>query len=802
MLKCLQTEVKKGNVMNKKSLDCLEYNKIVDMLSSYTTGESVKRYAQKIRPYNDFYKVSEALEETDQAVKLIMKCLSPPSCGLNGQEEIIKRSANGGILEIRELLLVSSFLGVCRRYHEYCEDIENYSIINEYVSALLPFTDIENEIERCILNDEELKDNASAKLSSIRRETRVLNDKIKSTLNSYISSGKYQKYLQDQIVTTRNGRYVIAVKAEYKSEINGIVHDTSSTGATLFIEPASVVEADNKLRELEIEEQKEIFEILKGLSGLIGENKDSLLVNAKYLLKLDFAFAKAKLAINMDGIMPVLNKEFFLDFKKARHPLIDKSKVVPIDVNLGKDFSTLIITGPNTGGKTVTLKTLGLLSLMVQSGLHIPVASGSSACVFGDIFADIGDEQSIEQNLSTFSAHMTNIVSIFKNVKENSLVLFDELGAGTDPIEGAALAMAILEKLKSRDILTVSTTHYSELKLYALTTKGVSNASCEFDVETLRPTYKLIIGMPGKSNAFAISKKLGLSDSIISKAETFISSDSIKFEDALEEVEINRRRAQSDKDKARIHEEKAYIAKVEVEKEKQNLEKVREEIIAKANEDARRIIEDATKEADDAVNEINKLRMQSGEKEAVKALEELRKELHNKGKRRRKKADISLQNSTEDAPVNLIAGSYVYITDTDTVGTVVSPPDKKGNVVVQSGILKMEVHISHLKNAEKNETEKTLRNYTSSRSFNKTGTISPELDLRGLYTEEAVDKTDRFIHDAAISSLSQVRVVHGKGTGALKSAIHSMLKTHRYVKSFRLGNYGEGDSGVTVVELK
>ena len=561
--------------MNQKCLSVLEYDKIISKLKECATGESVRKFIDKIKPFDDFSKVCDALEETDECVRLLLKYASPPACGLSGQEELIKRCSNGGILEIKELLLISSFLNVCKRYTEYCEEIENYPVINEYISALLPFTHIENEIERCILNDEELKDNASVELAKLRREIRVLNDRVKSTLNSLISSQKYAKCLQEQIVTTRNGRYVIPVKSEYRSEINGIVHDTSSTGATLFIEPQAVVEADNKLRELELDEQKEVLEILKNLSLMIGENKDSLLVNAKYLLKLDFAFSKGKLALKMDAVMPKINNELCLDFKKARHPLIDEKQVVPIDVNLGGDFTTLIITGPNTGGKTVTLKTIGLLSLMVQSGLHIPVNDGSSACVFGEIFADIGDEQSIEQNLSTFSSHMTNIVNIMKNVKENSLVLFDELGAGTDPVEGAALATAILDELKNKGIRTVSTTHYSELKLYALTTDNVSNASCEFDVETLRPTYKLIIGMPGKSNAFAISRKIGLPDKIIDIAEKFISSDNLRFEDVLEEMEANRRRAQSDKDKARIHEKQAYIAKQEAEKERQDIDKLR-----------------------------------------------------------------------------------------------------------------------------------------------------------------------------------------------------------------------------------
>ena len=788
--------------MNQKCLNVLEYDKIISKLKECATGESVKNFINNIGPFNDFTKVCEALNETDECVRLLLKYASPPACGLSGQEALIKRCSDGGVLEIKELLAISSFLNVCKRYTQYCEEIENYPVINEYVTALLPFTHIENEIERCILNDEELKDNASAQLAKLRREIRILNDRVRNTLNSLINSQKYSKCLQEQIVTTRNGRYVIPVKAEYRSEINGIVHDTSSTGATLFIEPQAVVEADNKLRELELEEQKEVFEILKNLSLMIGENKDSLLVNAKYLLKLDFAFSKGKLALKMDAVMPKMNNNLYLDFKKARHPLIDGKQVVPIDVNLGGDFSTLIITGPNTGGKTVTLKTIGLLSLMVQSGLHIPVNDGSSACVFSEIYADIGDEQSIEQNLSTFSSHMTNIVSIMKNVKEDSLVLFDELGAGTDPVEGAALATAILDELKNKGVRTVSTTHYSELKLYALTTKDVSNASCEFDVETLRPTYKLIIGMPGKSNAFAISKKIGLSDKIISTAEQFISSDNIRFEDVLEEMETNRRRAQSDKDKARIHEKQAYIAKQEAEKERQDIDKLREDILLKAHQEAQRIIDEATQEADKAVSDINKIRMEQSDKEAVKALEDLRKELHTKGKKRRKKVISQAPVQAGDIPETLLTGEYVYITETDTLGTVISPPDKKGNVTVSSGILKLTVHISKLRKAEKDETKETVKNYTVSRSFNKTGTISPELDLRGMYAEEALDKADRFIYDASVSSLTQIRIVHGKGTGALKSAIHSLLKGHRLVKSYRLGNYGEGDAGVTVVELE
>ncbi len=536
--------------MFEKSLRTLEFYKIIDMLYQEATGEKTKDLIKSLTPVSDFDEVNLALEETDNAVVAMLKYGAPPNAGVNSQEEYIKRAISGGVLSIKELLSISALMRVFKAFKNYFENTEDFPILEEYLSYIFDYPEIENKIENAILNEEELKDTASNELFSIRRSIKNLNEKIRSSLNSFITSEKYSKYLQEQIITTRNGRFVIPVKAEHKADIKGMVHDMSQSGATLFIEPQSVVEANNKLKELEIEEIKETEKILRELSSDVLNIGESLLVNISYLTKLDFAFSKAKLALKMEAVKPKLNKEKRIVLKKARHPLIDAKKVVPISVTLGEDFNALIITGPNTGGKTVSIKTVGLLTLMAQAGLHIPASSGSEIFVFDDVFADIGDEQSIEQSLSTFSSHMTTIVSILKNFNSDSLVLFDELGAGTDPVEGAALAMAIIEEIKKCGVLLMATTHYSELKTYAMTTPGVSNASLEFDIKTLKPTYKLLIGMPGKSNAFAISEKLGMQKYLIDRATAFISSENIKFEDVLKELEQNKKALQKERDKA------------------------------------------------------------------------------------------------------------------------------------------------------------------------------------------------------------------------------------------------------------
>lgn len=789
--------------MFEKSLKALEYYKVIEKLSSFATGEKTREVISNMKPMTDFDDISQSLKETDNALVAILKYGNPPSCGYNAQDACVKRAMSGGMLNIKELLSVSAILRVCKAYKDYIEDHAEFPVLSEYLCYIYDYSDIEQRIENAVLNEEELADNASSELYSIRKSIKSLNDKIRTTLNSYITSEKYAKYLQEQIVTTRGGRFVIPVRSEYKNEVQGLVHDTSSTGATLFIEPVAVVEANNKLKELELEEKRETERILREFSKEIGDVGESLLVNFEYVLKLDFAFSKGKLALELNGIMPVLNKNKIINLKKARHPLIDKKKVVPIDVSLGRDFDALIVTGPNTGGKTVSIKTVGLFVLMAQSGLLIPASAGSEIGVFENVFADIGDEQSIEQNLSTFSAHMTNIVHILDNFNSESLVLFDELGAGTDPVEGAALAIAIIEEIRKYGAKVMATTHYSELKLYAMTSKGVSNASCEFDVETLRPTYRLIIGVPGKSNAFAISEKLGISKNIIESATKHISGENLKFEDILKELDENRIIAEREREKAERYLKELNEQKQFIEKQKKETEKQRKEILKKAEEEANIINENATRETEKLIAEITKLRSERKEKEALKQLENMRKELKSKTAKYERKKLISNQNTGGVIPKDVLPGTYVYVVDTDTNGEVVSKPDKKGNVVVQTGILKVTVPLSSLRIAEKKEGEQVARNYAMTREFSaKSSEISPEIDLRGLYAQEAVDKAEKFIDDAAVSSLKNVTIVHGKGTGVLRNAIHEMLRSNRFVKSFRLGVYGEGDNGVTVVELK
>lgn len=788
--------------MNDKTLKTLEFNKILQKVSEFATGGKTKERILKLRPKTEIDDVKFLLDETDQASVLLLKFSSPPSCGLENQDALIKRAMSDGVLSIKELLSVLTLLRVSRTYHDYGEEIEQYEIINGYIENLFPYESLEKEIDSAILNEETLSDSASSDLMNIRRSKMQLDSKIKTTLNSYISSESYSKYLQEPIITTRGGRYVVPVKSEHKVNVKGIVHDTSSTGATLFIEPDAVVEANNKIRELEIEEIREVERILRNFSQKIAEIGDSLFENIKYLIKLDIAFAKAKYAVEINAMKPRVNSNGNVNLKKARHPLIDAQKVVPVDIYIGRDFDTLVVTGPNTGGKTVCLKTVGLLTLMAQAGLLIPTADGSEISVFKNLYADIGDEQSIEQSLSTFSSHMTTIVEIINSVTFDSLVLFDELGAGTDPTEGAALAIAILETVRKRGAKTVATTHYSEIKLYAMSNDRIENASCEFDVKTLRPTYKLSIGVPGKSNAFAISKRIGLDEKIIEEAEKYLSHDNIKFEDILSDLEQNRQSAEKERAKAARLKKDAAEFKQSAKSEKTKIEQQKDKLIEKAEKDAEKIISDAQKQVDEMIAEIINLKKQKKDDEALKQLEKFRKELKHKkeGVSRRNKNAV-IQNKGE-VPKNLIPGTVVFVTDTNSNGTVLTAPDKKGNVLVQTGILKITVPVSSLRTAEENESEKIARAYISTKEFvSKAATISPEIDVRGMYADEAVSKVDKFLDDACVANLPQITIVHGKGTGALKNAIHQLLKGHHAVKDFRLGVYGEGESGVTVVKM-
>ncbi len=790
--------------MNDKTLKTLEFDKILAKVSEFSTGSKTREIILKLRPRTDIDGVKRLLDETDQAVVLLLKFSTPPSCGIENQDILIKKTMADGVLSIKELLSVNTLLRVSKAYHEYGEEMEQYPIINGYIENVYAYESLEREIDSSILNEETLSDSASEDLLKIRRSKSQLDANIKSTLNKFITSQQYSKYLQELIITTRNGRYVVPVKAEYKTSIKGIVHDTSSTGATLFIEPASVVEMNNKIRELEIDEIRETERILRELSNKIASIGESLLENIKYLVKLDIAFSKAKYAVQINGFKPVVSNDGVLNIKKARHPLIDPDRVVPIDIYLGQDFDTLVITGPNTGGKTVSLKTVGLMTLMAQAGFLIPVAEESKIAVFENVYADIGDEQSIEQNLSTFSSHMANIVQIVNNVSFDSLVLFDELGAGTDPTEGAALAVAILETVRKKGAKTVATTHYSEIKLYAMSNERIENASCEFDVKTLRPTYRLTIGTPGKSNAFAISRRIGLDEKIIKEAENYISNENIKFEDILSALELNRQTAEKELSKAEKLKKDAAEYKQTAKFEKKKIEKAKDRLLDEAEQTAQKIISDAQKQVDEMIAEIINLRKKNNDNEALKQLENLRKELKNKkdSAKRRVRNEISQQHKGE-IPKNVIPGTVVFVTDANANGTVLALPDKKGNVLVQTGILKMTVPIESLRLAEENESENIARAYVSTKEFiSKTATISPEIDVRGMYADDAVLKVDKFLDDACVANLPQITIVHGKGTGALRNAIHQMLKMHHAVKDFRLGVYGEGEAGVTVVKIK
>lgn len=791
--------------MNEKTLKVLEYYKIVEMLEEKTESQLGGEMAKGINPLTDINEIKKMQNETEEALELIIRRGNPPLYGIYDISYELKMADIGGALSPGALLKVSDSLRVTRNLKNYMkevreEDETKYPILQNLMDNLRIFKDIEDEINNAILNENELSDNASPKLRSIRRQIINKNQSIKDKLNSIIGSGRYKKYLQDSIVTMRESRYVVPIKQENKAFFPGIVHDQSSSGATLFVEPMAVVELNNELRELELEERKEIERILKELSQLVSYEGEDIGNNQKILQEIDFIFAKGKLALEMDGTKPILNDKGYINIKKARHPLLDSKTVVPIDIYLGKDFNSLVITGPNTGGKTVTLKTVGLITLLAQSGLHIPADFNSQVGVFNQIFADIGDEQSIEQSLSTFSSHMTNIIKILDEVGDNSLVLFDELGAGTDPTEGAALAMSILDNLLKKSIRTIATTHYSQLKIYALTTDGVRNASVEFDVETLRPTYRLLIGVPGKSNAFEISKRLGLQDYIIEYAKTLVSKESMEFEDVLQAI---------DRDRRTIEEEKFVIEKLksEVEKlesqvkaEKKKAEENREKIILQAKEEARNILRIAKEESDTIVQELREISHEV-EKDRNRKIQESQEKLKTSlNEVERSLAENVLNIKSKEPPKNLKIGETVEVLSLNQIGNVLELPDENGNLLVQVGIMKANVHISTLRRSAEEETE-TIQ--TSTRNIIKSkSAVKNEIDLRGKTLDEALLDLDKYIDDVYIAGIKEAYIIHGKGTGVLREGIKGYLKGHRHIKSFRIGKYGEGGDGVTVVELK
>lgn len=790
-------------IMEQKTLKTLEFDKILSTLAEFAKNDAAKAKARALLPTANFSAAEQMLLETDAAVTIILKYGSPELVYINDIGETQKRLSVGAGLSMAELLNIARIFKGARIIKKYTP--EQTGILSGYVEELVPDKNLEERIFSSIISEEEMADNASAELSSIRRKMRNSSAKVKDTLDSMIRSQHYRKLLQDAIVTVRNNRYVIPVKAEHKGEVRGIVHDMSSSGSTLFIEPEGVVNANNELHELAIKERAEIERILAELSGEAAELSEEIKLNFDTLIHFDFVFAKARLALDMKAVMPVLNKEGRIFIKKGRHPLIDRKKVVPIDVELGNSFDTLIVTGPNTGGKTVVLKTIGLFTLMAQAGLHLPAAEGTEISVCPDVFADIGDEQSIEQSLSTFSSHMKNIVDIANKAKRGCLILFDELGAGTDPIEGAALATAIIEEFRSMGAYIAATTHYSELKIYALSAEGVENASCEFDVTTLSPTYRLLIGVPGRSNAFAISEKLGLSKKIIDRSKDMLSEENIRFEDILSRIEENRISAEHNFEETERLRREIEEARAALKAEQDKIEKEKDKIYDRARAKAEKIIVKAQAEVEQMLEETREVQKNREEKEALRQMQEIRRELGLKLKKNTPPKSKEKSRVTGKA-VNLNTlklGASVMINDLGDKGSVVSINKKDNSAVIQVGIMKITAKAENLSIADDSVTEqKKYRSPRSSGSSLRSASVKNEIDLRGMLLEEARLETDKFLDECQLAGLSTVSIIHGKGTGTLRSGIQSMLRKHPHVKSFRLGTFGEGENGVTIVELK
>ena len=783
--------------MREKALKALEFNKITDLLANETTNEYSRRKAEELVPLGDGSAVREMLDELAAVMDLYARKGLPRIAGMKDISTALRRSEKGGIMNAAELLNVGAVLKIARNLLLYYKD--ESGVLDGYFCMLTDNRTLENEIFSAIVSEDEIADDASSELRNIRRQIINTHAKIREHLNSVIHSSHYQKFLQDAIITVRDGRYVVPVKAENKNEFGGIVHDMSASGMTYFIEPGAVVSANNSLRELATKEQAEIERILAALTVSVSEMTHELFVNQRTIGELDFAFAKAKLAAKLDCIVPQINDGGIVRIIKGRHPLLDAKTVVPITVHLGDGYKTLVITGPNTGGKTVSLKTVGLLSLMAASGLAIPASDGTELCVFDNVFADIGDEQSIEQSLSTFSSHMTNIVKILSAVTANSLVLFDELGAGTDPTEGAALAIAILKHIKELGASSVATTHYSELKLYALTVEGVENASCEFDVNSLKPTYRLLIGVPGKSNAFAISKRLGLPDYIIDSANHHLTEENIRFEDIITKLEESRQAAEREHDEARRHNRQTETLKKELEEEKNKLLLSREKQTENAQHEARRILEKAKRDAEEIINEIKEAQKIQDKQQLNVTLAASKRKLNEKLKKTERVRAVKVASSGEP-PKNLMPGSSVYLVDIGQSGTVITPPKGDGSVTIQVGIMKINSHISNLRAAKEEQGVKQAP--SKSGGGLRMAQMKNEIDLRGTTLDEALILTEKYIDDAYLASLTAVTVIHGKGTGVLRKGIHDMLKHNPHVKSYRLGTFGEGESGVTIVELK
>ena len=789
--------------MDKKSLKVLEYNKIIDLLSIKASSSLGLKYIEELTPSPNYEEVKDMLEETSEAQSILVKRGHVNLGGIQDVSDSVKRAEIGAVLDPGSLLKISGSLRAARNLKRSLspgdEEDFNYPRIQSLSNALYVYREIEEEIDNAIVSEVEIADSASPTLRSIRRGILQKNQAIRAKLNSIISSTTYQKYLQDAIISVRGDRFVVPVKAEYRSQVSGIIHDQSSSGATLFIEPMSIVDMNNELRKLKLDEQEEIERILAELTKMVGEVAGDILSNQVILGKLDFAFAKGKLSLAMKAIEPILNEEKHINIKNGRHPLLDVNKVVPNNIYLGEDFDTLVITGPNTGGKTVTIKTVGLFALMTQSGLHIPADYGSSMCVYDNVFADIGDEQSIEQSLSTFSSHMTKIVGILKEVTSDSLVIFDELGAGTDPVEGAALAIAILEDVNMAGAKCIATTHYSELKNYALTKPRVENAAVEFDVNTLSPTYKLLIGVPGKSNAFEISRKLGLKDYIIDRAKEFIN---IELEDVLQNVEKNRIKAEQERAEAEQLKKEIEYIKTEYDRKLEKLNNSREKLMEKARSEAFSITRQAKDEADNILKELRSMEMEMASKEKNKKIEALRKELADSmGNLQPSVKSMIVPKVSNKEIKDLKPGDEVKVITLNQDGSVVSVDKKKKEAVVQMGIMKMTLPFKALQIAPK-EKKSTVTKSTRKIISAKSGSVKSEVDLRGMNLEEAIIEVDKYLDDACVAGLETVTIIHGVGTGVLKKGLQDVLKKNKHVKSQRPGQYGEGGMGVTIVEIR
>lgn len=793
-------------VMNQKALSSLEYPKIIERLTEKASSPMGKELCRKLQPSTDINKIRLMQTQTKDALTRLFQKGSVSFGSVKDIRGSLKRLEIGSSLGIMEILSVCALLENTSRVKAYSRgdrsDLPSDSLDSMF-EQLAPLTPLSSEIRRCILSEDEISDDASLALRQVRRNMKVTNDRIHTQLSGLVN-GNARTYLQDSVITMRNGRYCIPVKAEYKGQVPGMIHDQSSTGSTLFIEPMAVVKLNNDMRELELQEQKEIEIILAGLSEQIAEEREAIALNLELMVQLDFIFARAGLAMDMNGSEPVFNEEGRVLLKKARHPLIPKKKVVPIDIRLGDDFNLLIITGPNTGGKTVSLKTVGLLTLMGQAGLHIPALDRSELALFHEIYADIGDEQSIEQSLSTFSSHMTNIVSFLEKADSRSLVLFDELGAGTDPTEGAALAISILSYLHDKGIRTMATTHYSELKVYALSTPGVENACCEFSVETLRPTYRLLIGIPGKSNAFAISSKLGLSDQIIERAKEQISEQDESFEDVLSSLEENRVTIENERLEIARYKEEIKTLKAQLESRQEKLDAQRDRILRQANEEAHKVLEEAKEYADQTMKLFHKFQKNNVDTSAVeRERQELRKRM-NKAEKNMSDRQETKKPKKQLTAKDIRPGDSVKVLSMNLKGTVGSRPDSKGFLFVQMGIIRSKVHLSDLELVDEPviTTPSLQKTGAGKIRMSKSASVSTEINLLGRTVDEAIAELDKYLDDAYIAHLKSVRIVHGKGTGALRKGIHDYLRRQKHVSSFRLGEFGEGDAGVTIVDFK